>query len=66
MEWIPVEFLLNKLFIKHGVPQDWDGGEYNIIALINDWLVQGLSTKGGEEAKPVQREDINVVLIEHV
>ena len=58
--------LLGELFVEDGEPDDWEGGEDGVVALVNDRLVQCLAAEGRREAEPVLGHHEQLVLVEVV
>lgn len=58
--------MLREFLIQHGENDDREGSESDIVELINDWLIQGLSTERGGKSVPELRHDEENILVEHV
>ena len=58
--------MLREFLIQHGENDDREGCECDIVELINDWLIQGLSTERGSKSVPELRHDEENILVEHV
>ena len=63
--WLAQETLFGVLFVHHAEPHDRERGEDNVVALVDDLLVQCLSTEGGSETEPELRQHEQDVLVEH-
>ena len=59
------ESRLGELLVKHCEPHDWERGESNIVALIDDRLIHDLPTKGRCVAEPVLWHDEEIVFVKH-
>ena len=58
--------MLREFLVQHGENDDRERCESDIVELIDDWLVQGLSTERGGESVPELRHDEENILVEHV
>ena len=63
---VVVEGHLLELFVEHGEPHDWERSEHHVVELIDQWLVQSLSTECRCESKPEKRLHKQLILVEHV
>ena len=41
-----MERLLGKFFVKDGKPHDWECSEDDVVALVDEGLIQGLAAEG--------------------
>jgi hypothetical protein len=52
------------LEVKDAVPKDWQGGHSDVVHLINQLFIQGLSSESSIETEVELWDDIQEVLIE--
>ena len=58
--------MLRELLIKHGKDDDRERCECNVIELIDDRLIHGLTTERGSESEPELRHNEKNILVEHI
>lgn len=63
---ISEELLLGHLPVEDTEPDDGDGCEHDVVALVHPSLVEGLARESGPETVPILREDHQDVLVEDV
>lgn len=47
-----------ELIVEDSIPNDWEGSESDVVHLINDFLVEGLSGEGGSETEEKLSDDV--------
>ena len=64
--WVGKELFPRILLIENSEDHDWERSEGNIVELIEDWLVKGLSTKCRCETVPELGHHEEDVFVEHI
>ena len=63
-KWIPHEYIFFVFKIKKCIVHNWEWSHANIIKLINEWLIQRLSTESREKSKVVLHSDVEHIFVE--
>ena len=62
--WILDRLLLRNSLVKHCIPEDGDSSEEEVIALVQNGFVQGLTTEDWVESKEPLGHDVKEILVE--